>query len=177
MTIPFRRFRRAFTMIELTIAMALGMAIAAMVVALFNQQLAFLKVFRAQSFLMEEAPLISLHVSKLGQGRADRYRLHESLEDALSGSNPRATSSPVVVLNFRQPDGSMRASILAFHDIGEGKALYYYIVPETGPLGEPEWYISKKPDNVEFVINDGVLRMILTGPEGEEIVYSGTMQL
>ncbi|MGD7651973.1 MAG: hypothetical protein ACQCXQ_02075 [Verrucomicrobiales bacterium] len=171
-----RRIGRAFTIIELTIAMSLGMAVAAMIIALFNQQLAFLRMYRTQSFLMEEAPLISLHVSKL-VGRAERFRLHASLEDALNGDNPRSDASPVVVLNYRQPDGTVRAALLAFHDIGEGEALYYYIVPSSGPLGDPQWYISNKAANIEFVLDEGVLRMVITGPEGEEVTYSGTMQL
>jgi len=167
--------RRAFTLIELSIAMMLGMAIGGMVIVLFNQQLAFLKLYQTQSFLSEEAPLISIHVSRL-VGQADRFRLHGSVGDALSGANPRLTDAPVVVLNYRQPDGTMRAGILSFEDLGTGPALYYYVVPVTGVLGTPEWHISKKVQNVSFAIQNGILRMTLTGPAGEQITYSGTMQ-
>ena len=45
--------RRGFTLVELSVAMMMGMAIGAMVLALFNQQLAFLRVYKAQSFLTE----------------------------------------------------------------------------------------------------------------------------
>lgn len=167
--------RRGFTLIELSVAMMMGMAIGAMVLTLFNQQLAFLRVYQAQNFLTEEAPMISLYVSKL-VGKADRFRLHDSVDDALSGQNPRTTSSPVVTLNFRQPDGTMRASILSFEDRGSGPTLYYYVVPTTGVLAEPQWFISDKPEDVDFLIHEGVLRMVLTGPEGEQITYSGAMQ-
>ena len=167
--------RRGFTLIELSIAMMLGIAIGGMVIALFNQQLAFLRLYRTQGFLTEEAPLISMHVSRI-VGKADRFRLHDSINDALSGTNPRLTSSPVVVLNFRQPDGTMRASILSFEDRGTGPALYYYVVPVSGVLGDPQWYVTNKPANVVFTLEQGVLRMTLTGPEGEQITYSGTMQ-
>jgi hypothetical protein len=124
---------------------------------------------------MDEAPVISLYVSKL-VGKADRFRLHDSVQDALVGANPRLTSSPVVVLNFRQPDGIVRASILSFEDRGSGRALYYYVVPANGVLGQPQWYVSNKPTNVQFGMQEGVLRMMLTGPAGEQITYSGTMQ-
>jgi hypothetical protein len=170
-----RTARRGFTLIELTIAMVLGIAIGGMVISLFNQQLVFLNLYRSQSFLTEEAPLISLNVSRI-IGKADRFRLHDSLDDALAGSNPRLTASPVVVLNFRQPDGTMRATILSFEDRGNGPALYHYVVPVTGVLGAPQWFISNKPANVWFTIEQGVLRMTLTGPAGEQITYSGTMQ-
>jgi hypothetical protein len=169
------RIRRGFTLIELSLAIMMGMLTGAMVLALFNQQLAFLKIYRAQNFLTEEAPLISLYVSRL-VGKADRFRLHDTVADALAGTNPRLTASPVVVLNFRQPDGTMRASILSFENKGAGPALYYYVVPTSGVLGAPQWFVSKRPSNVTFAMDQGVLRMTLTGPAGEQITYSGTMQ-
>ncbi len=166
---------RGFTLIELSIAIMLGMATAGMVLTLFNQQLAFLRLFRDQRFLTEDAPIVGNYVSRL-IGKADRFRLHDSREDALAGTNPRLTSSPVVVLNFRQPDGSMRASILEFKDRGAGPALYYYVVPVNGVLGEPQWAVTKTPRNVSFRMNQGVLQMVLIGPNSEQITYSGTMQ-
>lgn len=170
-----RSFRRGFTLIEMSIAIMLGLAIGTMVISLFNQQIAFLKIYQAQSFLTEEAPMISQHVRQL-VGKADRFRLHDSVSDALAGSNPRLTSSPVLLLNFRQPDGTMRASIMAFQNLGSGNALYYYVVPNNGVLGAPQWAISKKPSNVQFAMDQGVLRMTITGPNNEQITYSGTMQ-
>jgi prepilin-type N-terminal cleavage/methylation domain-containing protein len=175
MTPLHKTLRRGFTLIELTIAMALGIAIGGMTIALFNQQLAFLRLYKTQNFLTEEAPVISMYVSKL-VGKADRFRLHDSVADALSGTNPRLTASPVVLLNFRQPDGTVRASILSFEDHGNGPALYYYVVPVNGVLGTPEWFVSNKPTDVLFAMDQGVLRMTLVGPAGEQITYSGTMQ-
>jgi prepilin-type N-terminal cleavage/methylation domain-containing protein len=167
--------RRGFTLIELSVALFMGLMTGSMVLAMFNQQLAFLKIYQTQSFLTEEAPMISMHVGRL-VGKADRFRLHDSVGDALTGANPRLTSSPVVVLNFRQPDGTMRATLLAFEDRGTGPALYYYVVPTNGMLGAPQWAVSNKPAKVEFIMDQGVMRMILTGPAGEQITYSGTMQ-
>ena len=169
------RMRRGFTLIELSIAMMLGMATGAMLLALFNQQLAFLKLYKSQNFLTDQAPIISMYVNRL-VGKADRFRLHDTVADALSGVNARLTASPVVVLNFRQPDGAMRATILSFENRGSGNALYHYVVPVTGVLGEPQWAVSKSPTNVTFAMINGILRMTLSGPNGEEITYSGTMQ-
>ncbi len=170
----FKRVRRGFTLVELSIAIMMGLATGTMVLALFNQQLAFLQIFKTQNFLTEEAPIISMYVSRL-VGKADRFRLHDSVADALSGANPRLTPSRVVLLNFRQPDGTMRATILSFENRGTGFALYYYVVPVSGILAAPQWAVTKTPANVEFSMVDGVLRMILTGPNRERITYSGTM--
>lgn len=166
---------RGFTLVELSVAIMIGMMTGAMVLALFNQQLAFLKIYQAQNFLTEDAPIVSLYVSRL-VGKADRFRLHDTVANALAGTNPRLTPSPVVVMNFRQPDGTMRASILSFEDRGAGLALYYYVVPVSGVLSAPTWYITKKASNIQFAMEQGVLRMILTGPANEQITYSGTMQ-
>lgn len=169
------RIRKGFTLLELTLVMMVGMTIGATVLAMFNQQVAFLKIFRAQSFLNEEAPMISAHISKL-LINAERFRLHASLSDALSGNNPRLTESPVVVLNFRQPDGTVRAGILSFEDRGQGEALYYYVVPASGVLTTPQWSVTDKPADVSFFVESGIIRTRLTGPAGEEIIFSGAMQ-
>lgn len=170
-----QRLRKGMTLIELSIAMMIGMAMAAMVLALFNQQLAFLKIFKAQNFLTEEAPIISTYVSRL-VAKADRFRLHDSVADALAGRNPRLTASPVALLNYRQPDGTMRATILSFENRGTGLALYYYVVPVSGVLGAPQWAVTKAASAVTFAMVQGVLRMTITGKNGEQITYSGTMQ-
>lgn len=175
MRITRHRLRRGMTLIELSVAMMLGLVLGTMTLALFNQQLAFLNIFKAQNFLADEAPVISMYVSRL-VGKADRFRLHDSVANALAGTNPRLTASPVVVLNFRQPDGTMRATILSFENRGTGNALYYYVVPVSGVLGTPQWAVTKSPSDVSFSIVEGVLRMALTGPNGEQITYSGTMQ-
>lgn len=167
--------RRGFTLIELTVSIMMGVATAGMVMALFNQQLAFLNIYQKQNFLAEEAPMISLYVSRL-VGKADRFRLHDNVADALAGVRTRTTPSPVAVLNFRQPDGTIRATILSFERSGTGTALNYYVVPVSGLLGAPQWSVTKQPTNVTFSMEQGVLRMALTGPNGELITYSGTMQ-
>lgn len=169
------RLRRGFTLIELTIAMVTGSMAGAMILALFNQQINFINLYRSQNFLTEEAPIISTYVSRI-IGGADRFRLHDSVDDALQGRNPRTGPTRVVVFNFRQPDGVQRASILSFEDRGQGDQLYYYIVPLSGGIGEPEWSVTSQPKNVEFVIDEGILRMILTGPADEQVIYSGAMQ-
>lgn len=174
MKVNVKSRKQGFTLIELTVAMLVGLTVSAMLMAMLNQQITFLKIFRAQSFLNEEAPIVSNHVSKLLLN-AERFRLHASLEDALAGEDPKLTDSPVVVLNFRQPDGTVRAGILSFEDLGDGPALYYYVVPESGVLGEPEWAITNKPTNVSFFVESGIIRTRLTGPAGEVITFSGAM--
>ena len=80
------------------------------------------------------------------------------------------------MLNFREPDGSIRASILAFESTPEGDRLNYYVVPESGAMGTPQWSITSRAANVEFYMEQGILRTLITGPQGEQLIYSGSMQ-
>jgi hypothetical protein len=166
--------RQAFTLIELTVAISLGMSISAIILVMFNQQLAFLRFYRNQTFLTEEAPIVSMHVSKL-VGKAERFRLHANVAEARAGFAPTYAASPVLVLNFRQPNGTVRASLLSFEDRGAGKALYYYLESSDGTLVTPQWYLTKMPKNVSFSVEQGILRMTLVGPSDEQVTFSGTM--
>jgi prepilin-type N-terminal cleavage/methylation domain-containing protein len=178
-----KRLCRGFTLIELSIAIMLGLAISAMTLGLFNQQLAFLKIYQSQSFLTEEAPIVGMYVSKL-VGKADRFRLHATLEDAIAGTNPKSEKSNFVVLNFRQPNGTIRAAMLAFQNLGSGMALYYYVIPLnfTGELPAPQWAVMRpaRGPNAQvrrgnFTVQSGILQMNLIGENNERITYSGSM--
>lgn len=169
--------RRGFTLVELSLALAVGLILSSLVLALANQQFAFLRIFNTQRFLVEEAPMIGLYVGRIA-GKADGFRLHASVDDALSQRDARLEDSPVMLMNFRQPDGTERKALLAFETRDDRSQLNYYMVPESPSplLGEPQWSVSKNVAGVSFSIERGVLRMELTGPAGEKITYSGTMQ-
>jgi prepilin-type N-terminal cleavage/methylation domain-containing protein len=178
-----KRLCRGFTLIELSIAIMLGLAISAMTLGLFNQQLAFLKIYQSQSFLTEEAPIVGMYVSKL-VGKADRFRLHATLEDAIAGTNPKSEESNFVVLNFRQPNGTIRAAMLAFQNLGSGIALYYYVIPLNfaGELLAPQWAVMRpargpnaRVRRGNFTVKSGILQMNLIGENNERITYSGSM--
>jgi len=170
-----RKPRKGYTLIELSIAIGFGLVVSAMVLSMVNQQFAFLRIYQSQSFLMEEAPLISTHMNRL-IGQADRFRLHKTKDEALAGENPVMSDASVLVLNFQQPDGSTKAAMLAFENRGNGPALYYYLVPTSGVLPDPEWAITRKAADIQFSIENGVLRIRLTGPSNEQVTYSGVMQ-
>jgi hypothetical protein len=171
----FSKSRRGYTLIELAVAIACGLMAASLLMALVNQQFTFLRMYATQNFLIREAPLISTHMNRL-IGQAERFRLHNSVDDALDGTNPVMTNASVLVLNFQQPDGTTQAAMLAFQNLGTGNALYYYLVPASGVLPAPEWAITREASNVSFSVVSGVLGVTLTGPNNEQITYSGVMQ-
>jgi len=170
------RFRRGYTLVELSLAMMTGMMIAAMLLAIFNQQVAFLKIFSAQSFLTSEAPIINNYLSKV-IGSAEGYQLYPNMTTLQGGGSPVLEDAPVLLLLFKEPDGTSRASILSFENPGTGDGLYFRRVTTNGTISDPEWVLSKEVDAVNFYVQEGVLRVRLTGPNQEQIVYSGAQQL
>jgi len=177
MKAPVRKPRgRGYTLIELTLAMSVGIVISGLIMSLVNQQLAFLKIFRAQSFLVTEAPMLNNYVVKI-IGNADSYRLYASVDDLVAGRAQVMDNAPVIMLRFKEPNGTFRASVLSFENPGTGSGLYYRMVNNAGVLAAPSWVLSKRPTNVRFSIEQGILRMLVSGPNGEELTYSGAIQL
>ncbi|MEK7950142.1 hypothetical protein [Luteolibacter soli] len=177
MKLPIRKSRgRGYTLVELTLAMSVGIMISAIVMTLMRQQLNFLRIFRAQSFLVTEAPMLNNFVVKI-IGNADSFRLYASVDDLVAGRAQVMTNAPVIMLRFKEPNGTFRASVLSFENPGTGTGLYYRMVNTAGTLGTAQWSLSKRPSNVRFAIENGILRMVVSGPNGEEVTYSGAVQL
>jgi len=172
---------RGYTLIELTLAMAVGVIISAIIMSMVNQQLAFLRIFRAQSFLVTEAPMLNNYIAKI-VGNADSYRLYASVDDLKAGRQT-LTEAPVIMLRFKEPNGTFRTSVLSFETPtspeGSGPALYHRMLSTTNELQDikESWALSKKPADVRFSIDTGILRVKIKGPNREQIIYSGASQL
>ena len=171
--------RRGFTLPELATAIGLALAIAAIMMTLLQQQVTFHRIIKTQGFLVDDAPQINNTVTQI-LSRADAYRIHSNLSDAVAGTNAVTADGKVLVLGFLNPDGSEDFGIISFEsDNGEDALAYYTMDPATPftKAGNPDWLISRQVDNAEFFIQNGVFRMQLTGPAGEMITYSGTPRL
>lgn len=168
--------RRAFTLVELAVAIGVGMSVAAMALLLFNQQLTFIRMFRVQDFLVKEAPMINNYVVRV-LGSAEGYQLFRNLEAYGEGEDPVSGDADLLVLRFQEPDGSVRSSALSFEDPGDGLGLYHRRIDEDGNPLDPEWFLSRQPADITFSIDAGILRMTVAGPNGELITYCGTEQL
>ena len=177
-----QRGRKGYTLVELALAVGVGMMVAAMSLMLFNQQVSFIRIFRAQDFLTKEAPLVNNYMGRV-VGAADGYALYETIADLNGGSNAVLTNAKVIMLRFAEADGNERAAVVSYETFGGEDGLYFRLVPDkwvpgaSASLGDPDWAISKQPANVVFNVEQGILRMMITGPNGEEITYSGTQQL
>lgn len=171
--------KKGFTLPELATAMGLALAIAAIMMTLLQQQVTFHGIIKAQGFLVDDAPQVNNTITQI-LSRADAYRIHENLSDAVAGANAVTTGGKVLVLGYLNPDGSQDFGIISFETNGGEDELAYYTMDPALPFtkaGTPDWLISRRVDNANFFIQDGVFRMALTGPAGETITYSGTPRL
>lgn len=176
---PSSRWKRGFTLIEMSIAMTLAISIGAIMITLLQQQISFHRIMRAQNFLVQEAPQVSNTITQI-LNRADAYRIHVDLTDAISDTGAVESGGKVLVVGFHNPDQTRDFGMIAFELIDGEPVLGYYNLSAAGTFGgagHPDWIISRRVRNVDFFVENGVFRLQLTGPAGESITYSGTPRL
>lgn len=172
-------WKRAFTLIEMSIAITLAMSIGAIMITLLQQQISFHRIIRAQNFLVQEAPQVSNTITQI-LNRADAYRIHVDLTDAIANSGAVESGGKILVVGFHNPDQTQDFGMIAYELIDGEPVLGYYNLSAAGAFagaGNPDWIISRQVRNVDFFIQNGVFRLQLTGPAGESITYSGTPRL
>lgn len=165
---------RGFTLMEITLALALAMGIAASVLGLLQQQISFTQILGRFQFLREEAPQINTLLTSLLSG-SDSYRIYPSRSYAAAGLGAVTNNGRALRLRFRNPDGSASYAIVAFETVAGKDSLNLYYKP-SGQMSwssTPSWTISSQPTLVNFSNNTGILLVAMTGPNGEEITYAG----
>ena len=166
---------RGFTLVELALAISLGIVVGAMLLAVVNQQVAFLSIYQKQSFLIDEAPMMNLYFSRV-ISKADQVEL-KILEANGRTQDPNAGTKETnaLLMHFRQPDGTWTSSLLSYD--AASQELAYFTTTDTGnnPLWTKQWIVAKvkggNNNSVVFGIEDGVVGMTLTGPAEEQISY------
>lgn len=167
---PTKVKTRAFTLLEMTMAVALSLGIAATLIGLLQQQVSFTSVLSKFSFLRDDAPQVNTLLSSL-INRADTYRLFQSYQNAKSLSNPVRGNASTLWLRFRNPDGSVDNGAVVYENAKLN--FYYKHHNQANWPSSPSWTISSKPSSVVFANTSGVLEITMTGPTGEEITYAG----
>lgn len=169
--------RHGFTLVEMTVVIAVSLVVAAITLTLFNSQVASYKILQTQNFLISEAPQINNTLNRIIP-RANFFRMYASLADAQAGANAVISDGKVMALKFQDPATPSDSSfgVIAYDDTE--KDLNYYHLSSMAELAEasPAWRISTRIDGAVFYVQNGVLRTKLTGPNGEEIIYSATTQ-
>ena len=172
---PNRTKRRAaFNLLEMTLALGMTLGIASAIVGLLQQQVSFNRVISSFQFLRDEAPQVNTLLATL-VGKADSYRIYTNRISAMASSGAVNSGGRALRLRFRNPDGSVSNAVISFEEYnGKNRLNFYYRAPNAAAWPTtPSWTISSKPALVDFANNTGILLISMTGPNGEEITYSG----
>ena len=167
-----RRSRAGFSLLEITIALALALGVAGIGLAMLTQHTAFMSMVAKFSFLREDAPQINSLVSRIF-GQAVTYRIYANKSDAFNNANATTTGGSAVRLVFRNPNGQLDQSALVFETINGEQQLNFYNFDGGWP-SNPNWTVASHLADVSFANDTGVLLMSLTGPNAEEITYVGS---
>ncbi|NLT70255.1 MAG: type II secretion system protein [Verrucomicrobiaceae bacterium] len=169
-----RRGIRGFTLLEMSVAMALTMGLSTMLVGIMQQQVSFTRMLTQFRFLREEAPNINTLMTTM-INKADSYRIYTSTGNAKAATNAVRDDGRALRLRLRNPDGTAAHAIIAFESQeGTNRLNYYYRShsASTWP-SHPSWTITSRPALVNFSNSTGILLVTMTGPDGEEITYAG----
>lgn len=164
------------TLIEMSIAIMIAMTLAGASMGMLSQQLSFTRMVQSQTFLLEECPAINNLLSRM-LGRVDSYRIYGDVDAAKAGGAAVLTGGNAIVLIYRDSLNRTSRSIVAAETLGDGTVrLGVYIFNGTAWGANPDWVISTELADAEFFVQNGVLRVRLTGPNNEQITYSGHTQ-
>ena len=168
--------KKAFTLVEMTVVVIFGLAITSSGMLLLNQQIQTAQILRDQDFILLEAPKINSTFNSL-LGNADAIRLHQNFNDAVNDSNPVLTDAKTLVTAYRNFDNSTSFGIISLEMVGNSNQLNYYLFDGASSLtppvqASPSWSISRRVEDVDFDLIDGIFVLTLTGPNAEQITYT-----
>jgi len=171
-----RRSLFGVTLLEMTVAIGIGLLIASAGMGLLSQQYAFTRFLQQHEFLLDEAPQLDNLLSRI-LSKSDAYRVYTDRGAAVSGNDAVLSGGKALMLAFRDPNNVYRYALIAFEEDEDGKELGFYNLTAAGTWSEePDWALSRRVEDVEFFIENGVLRVRITGPAQESIIYSGHTQ-
>ena len=169
-----RKRRCGYTLVELTLAVGLALGVSGAVVGVLTQHSTFMRILSQFDFLRDDAPQINNVMSRL-TGQAVSYRIYADKADAFANTSAVNTGGTALRLIFRNPNGVIDQTVIAFENVGGEDRLNLYQHNGSWPA-QATWTITSKASNVTFADSTGILEMTLTGPQAEQITYSATSE-
>lgn len=161
------------TLIELAVGIGVSLLVASAVLGLLNNQMYFARYVQQQNFMLIEAPQINNILSRM-LFSADTARLYSDISSGKGGGAGVTKNASALVLAYRQPDGTFRYGMMGFDPVTN--RLGYYQRGDSGWPDEPSWIITGAAEMVSFQVQNGVVRCTVTGPNQEELTFSGAGQ-
>lgn len=167
-----KRFRqRGFTLLEVSAALGVALALCTALIALLQQHISFVAFFQRQTFLVGEAPNIGDLVVRI-MNRADHFFVYATRDEALAGGQPVLGAGQAVGLFFKGAEEETQLRVLAIEALPDGGSALRCYTPLSGsaPIS---WTVSNQVASGEFRAEDGILGVTLNGPNGEQVTYWG----
>ena len=165
-----RRRQAGFTLIEISIAMAIMLILGVTLILMLQGHVRFLEMFRQQAFLSAEAPKIGNLLGRI-MNQADHFFVYATTDDAMAETDPILTPGTAVRLFFKSPDQVTTSGVIAVvNDAGDYSLRYYSQPPDDTQF----WDISTRIEGANFLSDQGILSITLLGPSGEVITYHGS---
>jgi hypothetical protein len=170
-----------YTLLEMSFAMVLLIGLGLSLLLMLNTHVEFMNWSRRQSFVARELPKISNLLGRL-LNQADHFFIYENADDL---TNPEAIPSLngiAVKLFFNIPDGGVPKEL---HLVSLQNDTYRELRVLDGQDGS-SWSLASGYSATasldatglqaaDFSLEDGLLRVTLRGPVGEEVhFYGGT---
>jgi prepilin-type N-terminal cleavage/methylation domain-containing protein len=171
------RRQTGFTLIELTLVMAISVMVAGALIGMLQAHIQMLTQAAKNTFLAQDAPFIGLLLTRT-MGNADDYRIYADGPTAMSDGT-RTTTGAAVRLWMRQPNSTtntLQQAVISFETYNSHQGIYFYLTdPITGVLpATPSWEMAGgKLTNAKFEFDlttaphPGVLLVTLTGSYGD----------
>lgn len=160
----------AFTLLEVSSAIALMLVLSSALVVMLQQHVAFMEMAQRQKFLTNDAPQIGALLGRIFN-QTDHFFVYASHDAAIAGDAPILSGGKAVRLFFNAADQTTKERLIAVDDSGGATRLRFYTLHADG--SETSWVVSDKIANATFSTSEGILAATLEGPNGEEITYSG----
>jgi hypothetical protein len=159
-----------FTLVEMSAAMAVLMGLSCALVAMMQQHVSFLQLCQQQVFLTSEAPKIGNLLNRI-LNSVDHYFVYATKEEALGGGQPTLSQGAAVKLFFKTATQTTETRVLSVDPTPTGAALRFHNPAINSP--ETSWTVSSKIRSASFVCDEGILSLLLIGPNSEQVTYYG----
>ena len=143
-----KRQTRGFTLVELTVALLVGLMISSAALTMFTNQLASFRILKAQNFLIDEAPSIDNTLNRI-ISRANFFQMYTDFSALTNGEAAVITGSKALVLRF-QSTGSVDPTSAAAQTDGYGVITF---TPNTGTHTQMNGTVVNTGD-LDYYFND-----------------------
>jgi prepilin-type N-terminal cleavage/methylation domain-containing protein len=167
-----KKGQSGFTLIELTLVMAISILVAGALIGMFKAHVQMLTLAMKYQFLAQDAPSIGLLLTRT-IGNAEDYRIYSSGTTARSSNGTAVLNGPAVKLWMRQPNSTFRLVVVSYETFNSHPGLYVFLTDTGVFTATPNWELAGgQLTNTTFDATTGVLLATLTGSYFDQYLFS-----